>query len=368
MLGTDFCYQHGFRSPCQVCNHIGVEVQPTGKTPRRPYNHWEPFHREQFPSPERLANWELLIPCGTCKENYRRIKADNPPRFGDWFTWTWEIHNSVNVELSRCTVSLADAVRTWRPPSEPGKTVDGCKIVTAFSPKRLSRQKHCLDSWLRSGFEVVALQTRTELASMKSEFQGVSWIEENAVTDCYDFSTQRIQRLLSESTDEPVLLLNSDIELCGGGGLESFLDDLSRGTPKFYLRWNYSGVQVAREFEFGLDGLLLWPQDAKAIPVDAPYGIGQAMWDYAVPYFLKEHGRGYSIAHYPWLMHEEHSQNWSNESWETGFDWLLKQGYQVDYDQFRNGEYRRSIDPGFNYSGADGMWVSPCTEIAPKPS
>jgi hypothetical protein len=113
MLETDVCYQHGFRNPCQICKYTGLEIKPNGKTPEKSYNHWEPFHLEPTPSEEKLANWELLIPCGNCKDNYQIIKAQNPPRFTDWFTWTWEIHEAVNAKLEYEPMSLDNARACW---------------------------------------------------------------------------------------------------------------------------------------------------------------------------------------------------------------------------------------------------------------
>lgn len=320
---------------------------------------WAELHTEKKPAQLWFNQWSAKVPwfgC-SCGAFLSEFVKNSPPRFDDWFRWTWELHDAVDKHINKPTVTIDEAIRIWRPPAPSSPRVNGCKIVTAFSPKRLDRQRDCLESWLRSGFDVIALQTTQELIWARKAFVGVEWVEENDVTDCYDFDTQKIRNLLGQSKDEPVFLLNSDIEMCEKNGLDRFKDSLKASRPTFYLRWNYSGRDMASEFKWGLDGLLIWPEDLASIPKDLPCGIGHAMWDYVVPYLLKTHGRGFTIDHYPWLMHENHPQNWSDHSWHVGFDWLLKQGYHVDYEAFRKGSYRRSMDPEFVYSVADGKWV-----------
>jgi hypothetical protein len=319
---------------------------------------WKELHCKVDPTAEWFDSWVSRIPsidCD-CRSWIRDYLLKNPSRFNDWFRFTWELHNAVNVKLDHQQITMERAIRRWRPTPPISEKVTGCKIVTAFGLKRIERQQHCLESWLRSGFGVVALQTAEELETLRPNFDGVSWIEENNISTVYNFQTQRIQRLVSESKDEPVLLLNSDCCMTAGDGLSRFKQHLQEGKPKFYVRWNYANDQeFAAEFQWGLDGLLLWPEDVAAIPKDCPYSIGHAMWDYAVPIFLQQHGRGFSIDHYPWLMHLDHPQNWIEESWQIGFNWLHLNGYEVDYDSMRNGRYRKSLDPQMYYLGS--KWV-----------
>jgi hypothetical protein len=319
---------------------------------------WREVHTQKDPSQDWFASWVARVPgvgCD-CKNWLKKYLASNPPRFDDWFAFTWELHNAVNAKLNRKQLTLEKAIRTWKPAPNKTESIEGCRIVTAFGPKRIERQQHCLETWLRSGFKVTALQATSELSDFKDLFRGVDWVEENARAIGYNFATQRIRRLIEEAKDEPILLLNSDCAMAYGDGLNRFKQHLAEGVPKFYVRWNHDETSIAAEFQWGLDGLLLWPEDVSAIPQDAPYGIGHAMWDYAVPIFLQQHGRGFSIDHYPWLMHLDHPQNWNEDSWQLGFNWLHLNGYEVDYDSMRNGRYRKSLDPGMMYLGS--KWIA----------
>lgn len=83
--------------------------------------HWAKLHtlaRDRSLTPESLAEWESAIPsfgCD-CAAKYSKLKAANPPRFDDPFQWSVEIHNSVNSDLGKPSVSLAEAYRIWSNP------------------------------------------------------------------------------------------------------------------------------------------------------------------------------------------------------------------------------------------------------------
>lgn len=64
---------------------------------------------------ETLAAWEEKIPnfACKCKAFYTAWKTDHPPRKDDFFAWTVELHNAVNIKLEKPTVSLDDARRIW---------------------------------------------------------------------------------------------------------------------------------------------------------------------------------------------------------------------------------------------------------------
>ena len=80
---------------------------------------WKELHTCHNPSAEWLAEWESRIPqygC-QCQAKYLEIKANNPPRFIDWFPWTVETHNAVNQSLTdKPTMSIADAHEIWNIP------------------------------------------------------------------------------------------------------------------------------------------------------------------------------------------------------------------------------------------------------------
>lgn len=316
------------------------------------YNHWNPLHEKQNPTPEWFADWESKIPCGICRNNYKRLRIE--PRFNDWFRFTWELHNIINAELDREQISLDDAYRLWKPMPQPQSKVKGCKIVTSFSMKRVERQKHCLQSWLNSGFDVVALQHKDEMAEVQAAYsvKGLSFKIARATT-AYDYQTVRIDDVLRAVKNMPFLILNSDLAIVDR---EPILKALRGRKRVSFLRWNYEKayVDLATEFEWGIDSFLLWPCDVAHFP-ESPFGLGQPAWDYAIPYWIRLIGIKYHIDHSVVIMHENHKQNWTQDSWELGNEWIMNLWPKV---YIGDPAFRRGLDPDYVYSREHRKWIS----------
>jgi hypothetical protein len=326
-------------------------------------NHWELLHTCEDPTPEWFANWIDTIPdggCGSCRSKVLQLleRPELQPNYYRWVPFTNDLHNSVNATLnadgSHPQFSFQDALRRWRPMPQPRGLFTSCKIVTSFSPKRIERQKWCLRSWLRSGFEVIAMQCPNELAAMRETFgtEGVSFASAES-TEGYEFATPKINSILTAVTDGPFLILNSDCAIVDPWPI---YQDVARGMPRTYLRWNYDAgsAMLASEFEWGLDGFLLWPEDAKLFPEDSPLGLGQPVWDYALPPCLTAGGRDWSINHKVVIAHENHEQAWSQDAWERGRAWMANLFPKL---LIGTAAYRYSLDPDYRYDNVAGKWI-----------
>jgi hypothetical protein len=76
---------------------------------------WKELHTKDYPTPKWLAFWMSQVPkfgCD-CESFLRKYIADNPPRYDDWFAWTWELHNAVNAKLSCEQTTLDNARACW---------------------------------------------------------------------------------------------------------------------------------------------------------------------------------------------------------------------------------------------------------------
>jgi len=55
-----------------------------------------------------------IIECKTCMRHYYKFIDENPiPRNGGLFTWTVQLHNSVNERLGKPIVSVDEAYNIW---------------------------------------------------------------------------------------------------------------------------------------------------------------------------------------------------------------------------------------------------------------
>lgn len=61
---------------------------------------WAELHSKEDPTPEWFEDWLKRVPnygCG-CQKSFRDYLKENPPRYDDWYAWTVEAHNWVNVK------------------------------------------------------------------------------------------------------------------------------------------------------------------------------------------------------------------------------------------------------------------------------
>lgn len=83
--------------------------------------HWRKIHTTQMDE-DSFKKWLTALPKCDCLEAFLAILKINPPRFDDWFMWTWEIHNAVNAKLSKPEVTWDDAAKLWNWNRQHNKT------------------------------------------------------------------------------------------------------------------------------------------------------------------------------------------------------------------------------------------------------
>lgn len=264
--------------------------------------HWRKAHLET--TKDNLAQWEDNIPslgC-RCKGFYGEWKKSNPMPSSDLTEWFFDLHDAVNEKLNKPTIKRSVARHIWRKNS-PVHKPRSVKLVSSVSPKRIERQKTCIQSWLDSGFDVVLMQNAKELDRCKELFDmPVEW------------RVCETPRPLILDMLKAGAVINSDCEIRGDG--PSF-DGI---TGK--LRWNFEEGQPAREEEWGIDCWYLPKEVLDILPDDFPYQIGKPFWDYAVPAYMRHFGIDFVIDHEPWILHETHPLNWNDADWMEGYKYI----------------------------------------------
>lgn len=300
-----------------------------------------------------LQAWKAKIPkygC-SCSDFYLAYEVENPPTFPLPFRWKYDLKSAVNAKLNHPNITYEQAFAEWYGTqfARPVRRKRHRKVVTAIGPNRIERQRHCISTWIDAGFDVIAMQTGDELTAFKTLFSDlvIDWVLSDDVDSFYNFKTQRIRNLVSIAG---AMLINSDCEMSGDCELDE-TDSIS----EFFIRWNYSdGVYIAREFEWGLDGVYLTNEAKSVIPKDFPFCIGQAMWDYALPCILQKAGIPFRINHGQWLLHLDHLQNWTDEYWWKGAHWMQGR-YGINPMWFRE-TYRKDLEPDWKYNRITGKW------------
>ena len=64
---------------------------------------WDEIHSQENPTRWWFKTWVERVPkygCG-CYDWLLKYIITNPPRYDDWYNWTVELHDAVNVKLGK---------------------------------------------------------------------------------------------------------------------------------------------------------------------------------------------------------------------------------------------------------------------------
>lgn len=169
------------------------------------------------------------------------------------------------------------------------------KIVTSFAPHRIERQQFCLQTWQKYDLPIVAVQSTGEAATLQEHFPGVEFTETSIVGDNVGKpKCPRVSEMCKLATDEPILIVNSDISIKDDRGQfknqwgEHSADELVVG-----IRKDYIDVGKRKYLNpWGVDAIKITPPMVKHL-ADIGFCIGFPGWDYWIPWELNS--RGYRI-------------------------------------------------------------------------
>jgi hypothetical protein len=292
---------------------------------------WKSLHTKRRLTPEWLSEWEATIPYDCeCGNGYKFFKKSVQPQFlGELedFAWGLELHNFVNTKLERPRWTLDEALAIWRPDlkdnvvSKPREAT----IVTSFYKSNLEVQLDCLDSWQRSGFNVVSVNLSSEIEQLKPIFKNVEFqLGEPSLR--YHKQTPKIHSLLTAKVSTPYkLMLNSDIKIYYP--IDAFMSQAFT----LGIRRNYYDTPMDGDIErWGIDAFLLPEEICGEFP-NLDFAIGQPMFDYWIPWHLEQMGIELRWFAEPLFFHKTHSINWKNEALQIGWD-IIDEHYSSGED------------------------------------
>lgn len=194
--------------------------------------------------------------------------------------------------------------------------------VTSLSQKpfHLPRQSVCLDTWKAFGLEIVAVNSTEEITQLRSLYPQVDhWhVCEGKTTTFEANNTPRITALtdVAITRDQPILLLNSDIEI--HGAQSRLLDALAPGCLTIGIRHNYQTNWWAGGRErAGLDAFYIEPDFARSLP-RLDMGVGKPAWDYWLPLHAIRSGVPTRWIGYGLFFHQSHRVLWSRKDYHAG--------------------------------------------------
>ncbi len=200
------------------------------------------------------------------------------------------------------------------------------RICTSLGPRRTERQQHCIRSWLDLGCEVVAVQPVGEIERLRPLYPDVTFVETTKVGDVFMHQNLvRINALLDQAHTEPIMIVNSDIEI--RSTKEEFYKNWHTTEDKKLLmgiRWDEDPVTREQKIlKYGIDAFLITPAIAKDLN-DIGMTMGCPAWDYWIPIHLQRKGYGFVTSKRVEMIHEVHEQNWSRIDFKIGVSLLYK--------------------------------------------
>jgi len=243
-------------------------------------------------------------------------------------------------------------------PNYPGRGLKGDHpviktfvAVTSLSPStdRIDRQTECLDTWKAFGLTIVSVNSASEVAELQSVYPQVdSWVSSEGE------DAPRINELLNVAIDrdQPILIINSDIEI--RGEQSSLLDAITPGHMTCGVRYNYDETwwKCKRE-PWGIDVFYIEPEFAKIFP-RLPMRIGKPVWDYWLQIHADRNQVPSRYIGYGLFFHRDHVVNWTKNDSRAGVD-VVADGYSMSPEQIKY--YRDQLPFGKHYRLPDVQYI-----------
>jgi hypothetical protein len=258
----------------------------------------------------------------------------------------WIAHAAASTQKASTMRKIADhlSVVVPQPP------IEGLTAVTSLSllPHHIGVQERCLRTWLDMGLRIVAGNSEQDIEKLRGIYPYVEF-RPCGQSASYDRPTARIYDLM-RLVEEPILLINSDIEMHGSQAM--LLDALRSRESIVGLRHNYdTGIFDAIVEPWGVDAFLLFPEAIATFP-DLDFAIGQTMWDYWIPKHLESIGAKMRWAGEPFFFHKSHPVHWKHESLETGRK-MLADLYGIEDSMAAWQKWRMERPYGLGYKGTN---------------
>lgn len=321
-----------------------------------------------------------VVKCRKCGQSVHNCQDVEPQRLVDpkprpWPVWAWAIARfskpqdaGVGDTVRRIAAKMGgEAFKAFAktigiPCGCDGRQLDwnerypyakkiGVTVVTSLSPRKQhsESQVRAVTSWDRFGLDIVSVNTLDEIQHLRSLYPQVGeWVESNDEVEWGSGrKTQPIRRLTQVAIDkrQPIFIVNSDIEIYGEA--KTLTANLPNENVTLGIRWNYDDFRSnSEEFQWGFDVVGLTPEHAARVPENCTYGIGQPVWDYAVPMLMSD---GFNVIHEPLFYHRKHELNWDDKAWAEGAE-IFSQWFG-EISHVNTAQWRQKFDPEMIYNG-----------------
>lgn len=202
-------------------------------------------------------------------------------------------------------------------------------IVTSISPKNIEHQVNCINSWKKWSSTIYALNTKSEIAILKTHFPFITFIESyRDASPIYNKSYMYIDDIMNVTQwmdNDVIAIINSDISFED----ELFnhnihLDIISKATSSFIYANRYDVKSDSKSlYKLGFDMFLFPPKFIDCIPKNN-LAMGVPWWDYYLP--MVSLLTAYPTIHWlnKYIVHQSHSTNYSDTLYEQVTPHVIK--------------------------------------------
>lgn len=174
-------------------------------------------------------------------------------------------------------------------------------------------QRACITSWQRLGFDVVSLNTRSEIDALSEFDYNVTFHEvDSARPRIVDFF-----KVIQNSRKPVAGIINADCLLLGNEAIIASVLKAAENGLVMLERMNLRAedVRITGISCYGFDFFCFSAEKLHPLELDPEMTIGTPWWDYLFPLSFKRAGGTLFLVSAPLLIHIDHPQNWSRESW-----------------------------------------------------
>jgi hypothetical protein len=174
-------------------------------------------------------------------------------------------------------------------------------------------QRACIDSWRQMGFDVVSLNHSSEIHALSDAGYDLTYQEVTSKRPrIMDFV-----EAIRNSADPVAGIINADCLLVANDStIEPMLKAAEKGLVLMErINLRAEDARIADQKCYGFDFLCFATKPLNLLESDEDISIGTPWWDYWFPLAYQEMGGHLFAMAAPILMHLDHPQNWSWETW-----------------------------------------------------
>jgi hypothetical protein len=197
-------------------------------------------------------------------------------------------------------------------------------LATSIAPRGIELARQAVDTWLKSGFHVISINSSDEFPIIKDNFSSIdvhdAGVVESEFTDRSLVGINHTFEILKNYPHPFVGLINSDIQFRNGKALYDTLSTEARESMIVGSRTDVEDYnqEVGDIYELGFDYFVL---DRKLLDIfpPSPFLFGAPWWDLWMPSVAAFKGVTLKKILDPVAIHKKHYSVWENDQGWNNF-------------------------------------------------